>query len=221
MPVKAGDAVVTLTVPPKVFPAFQGSRRRAGAAPRQSPLRAGQIHRDVAGRRQGQRVEVRIRRQHKRGAGPAVQGLRPADLGRAQEIHIPRRRQGRIARHGEGLSQGQGNVPAVVVAVRLPPTVEVANVSAPPLVRLTEPSVGAAVVLKLALPATVSAPDWLISPPAVTLSVPLTVEAPRFNALASRNTTLLPLVTATVLKLLPAESSVMLLPARRPRSSCR
>src|SRR5437016_2045469 len=109
--------------------------------------------------------------------------------------------------------RGRVMSPAVVVAVRLPPTVEVASVSAPPLVRLTEPRTGAAVVLKLALPATASAPDWLISPPAVTLNVPLTVEAARSSAFASVKATLLPLVIPTVVKLLPALLSVMLFPA--------
>ncbi len=49
--------------------------------------------------------------------------------------------------------------PATVVATKLPPTVDVLSVRAPPFVRVTEPRVGAAVVLKFALPATVSAPD--------------------------------------------------------------
>ena len=49
--------------------------------------------------------------------------------------------------------------PAAVVAVKLPPTVEVLSVKALPLARVTEPSVAAAVVLKVAAPATLNAPD--------------------------------------------------------------
>ena len=54
---------------------------------------------------------------------------------------------------------GSVRSPTVVVTVRLPPTVEVPRVRALPFARFTEPSVAAAVVLKPALPATVSAPD--------------------------------------------------------------
>ena len=88
--------------------------------------------------------------------------------------------------------------------------VVVPSVSAPPLVRLTDPKVVvAAEVSKLALPPTVKAPDWLIRPLATTFNVPETVEVPRSRAVASVRVTSLPLFTATVLKLLPGESSVM------------
>ena len=75
VPVKAGAAVVTLTVPKKLPPHSTASRRQVKRRPRKGRVRPGQIDRDVAGRRQGQRVEVRIRRQHKRRPGPAIEGL--------------------------------------------------------------------------------------------------------------------------------------------------
>ncbi len=70
---------------------------------------------------------------------------------------------------------GSVRSPAVVVTVKFPPTVEVLSVNAFPFVRVTEPSVAAAVVSKPAVPATVRAPDWLMSPPAMAVRFPLAV----------------------------------------------
>ena len=63
------------------------------------------------------------------------------------------------------------------------------------------------------MPATTIFPLSVIAPAVVTFRFPLTFDVPRSSALASRSVTLLPLFTATVLKLFPAESRVMSLPA--------
>ncbi len=78
-------------------------------------------------------------------------------------------------------------------------------------------SVFAAVAVNVVVPETVSTPDWVRAPPLVTPNVPLTVDAPKISELISVRETLLPLVTPTVLKLLPALLRVMLLatPAAR------
>ena len=64
----------------------------------------------------------------------------------------------------------------------------------------------AAPATKVVVPVTASAPLWVNAPLVVTFSVPETVEAPKSKALASVRATLLPVVTATVLKLLLAFS---------------
>ena len=102
-------------------------------------------------------------------------------------------------------------------ATRLPPAM--ATVPAPPaLFTLTSPL--PAVLLELTsasrLPVTVSTPLCVIlaaAPPAVTLRLPETVDAPRSISLASRKSTLLPLLIFTVEKLLVSVLSVMLLAA--------
>ena len=70
----------------------------------------------------------------------------------------------------------------------------------------------AAPAVSVVVPATVSGPLSVRAPLVVTVSPPLMVEAPRSKALMSFNTTVLPLVMATVLKSL-ALSKVMLLAA--------
>ena len=64
---------------------------------------------------------------------------------------------------------------------------------------------------KVVVPVTAKAPDWVMAPLVVTPRVPLTVLAPSANALASVMLTLLPEVTATVLKSLVPVFKVILL----------
>src|SRR5438128_531831 len=71
----------------------------------------------------------------------------------------------------------------------------------------------AAPAARVVIPVTFRAPLWVTAPAVVTFRVPDTVEAPKMRALTSRTLTLLPLVTATVLKLLAALFRVMLLAA--------
>ena len=75
----------------------------------------------------------------------------------------------------------------------------------------------AAPAARVVTPVTLSAPLWVKAPAVVTPNVPLTVEAPKISALASVSATLLPFVTATVLKLLKALLSVMLFAAPAAR----
>ncbi len=70
----------------------------------------------------------------------------------------------------------------------------------------------AAPAVKMVGPVTVRLPLSVMAPLVVTVSPPLIVEVPRSKAFTSFNTTVLPLVMATVLKSL-ALSSVMLLAA--------
>ncbi len=90
-----------------------------------------------------------------------------------------------------------------------------AKVSAPPKLFAWLPrriSVLATEAVNEVVPATLRAPDWVSAPPIVRARLPLTVEAPRFNAFVSRRLTLLPLMTPTVLKLLADVARLMLLP---------
>ena len=64
---------------------------------------------------------------------------------------------------------------------------------------------------KAVVPVTLTAPDWVIVPPAFTVKAPLTALAPKTIPLVSVKETLLPELIATVLKLLPALFKVMLL----------
>ena len=78
-------------------------------------------------------------------------------------------------------------------------------------------SVFAAVAVKDVVPVTASTPVCERVPPVVRARLPLTVEAPRFSAVASVSATLLPLVMPTVLKLFAALFSVILLMAPAAR----
>src|SRR5207344_1988990 len=117
----------------------------------------------------------------------------------------------------------------LVVTPRVPETVEAPRISALASVNATLLPLVMPTVLKLfpalfkvmllaapaarvVAPTTLTAPLWVKAPAVVTPRVPETVEAPRISALMSFSATLLPLVTATVLKLL-ALSRVMLLAA--------
>ncbi len=70
-------------------------------------------------------------------------------------------------------------------------------------------SVFAAVAVKDVVPVTLSTPLCDSVPPVVSARLPLTVDAPSVKALLSVRLTWLPLVTITVLKLLPASVKVM------------